>query len=116
VDEFRGLLLDGCNNFRVAVAGGNHGNAGGKVEKLISIHIFNANAAATTGNKRVGARIAGRNQPFVRSDGRFGLWAGQRTVQLGSELRVDLLLRHIYSPGYLRAGTGGGVRDGLAIA
>jgi hypothetical protein len=47
MNQLGSLLLDGRDNFRMAVAGRNHGNARGKVEKLVAVHVFHANAAAT---------------------------------------------------------------------
>jgi hypothetical protein len=50
VDQFGGLLLDGGDDLRVAVAGGGNGDTGGKVEKFIAIHVFHTDAAAALGD------------------------------------------------------------------
>jgi hypothetical protein len=56
VDQLGGLLLDGGNHLGMAMAGRNHGDARGKVEKLVAVHVFHADAAprlATSGYERV---------------------------------------------------------------
>ncbi len=110
VDELGSLFLDRCNYFRMAVAGGNNGDAGRKIEELVPIDIFKASSAAATSDERIGACIAWGNEAFVGGDGCFGLAAWEWTFELGSELRVDFLLGHIASPRYLRAGTSESVR------
>ena len=98
VDQLSGLLLDGRDHLGVAVAGRSHGNAGCKVEKLVAVHIFHANAASALGNQRIGARITGRDQPCVRRNGFLRLGAWQGTNKFRSVLRVQLFLSHRQSP------------------
>ena len=57
VDQFARLLLNGGDHFRMAMAGRSHGNARGKIEELIAIHVFDHNAAAALGNHRIGACV-----------------------------------------------------------
>jgi hypothetical protein len=95
VNQLGGLLLDGGNHFGMAVAGGGHGDARRKVEKLVAVHVFHADAAAALGHQRIRARVAGRDQPVVGLDGGLGLGSGQRTNELGSVLRVQFLLGHL---------------------
>jgi hypothetical protein len=59
VDELFGLILDGLNHGRVAVAGGAHRNAGGEVEIAVAIDIPDFGAAATIHDKRIVARVRG---------------------------------------------------------
>ena len=77
VDQFRGLLLDSGNNFRVAVAGGRHGDAGGEIEEFVAVDVFNANAAAAVGDQRIGAGVAGGNEAVVSGYSGAGLGTGQ---------------------------------------
>src|ERR1700678_5768 len=94
VDQLRSLLLDGRDYFRVAVAGRRHGDARGKVEKLIAVHVFHADAEAALGHQRIRAGITGRNKPAVRLDRSPGLGSGQRTEKFRTVLGVKLLLVH----------------------
>ena len=59
VDEFRRLLLNGSDYLRMAVAGGDHGDAGGKIEELVAVHVFEDEAAAAHGQQRIGAGVRG---------------------------------------------------------
>ncbi len=56
-------------------------------------------ALAWTGpasHQRIGARIAGRDEPVVGLDGSTGLGSGQRADELWSVLRVQFLLGHLF--------------------
>ena len=94
VDQLRGLLLNRSHHFGMAMAGGNHGDARGKVEKFIAVHVFNAHAAPALGHQRIRARIAGRDQPVVGLDGGPRLWPRQLTDEFWSVFRVQFLLGH----------------------
>ena len=94
MNQLRSLLLNGCNDFRMAVAGRCHGDASGEVKELVAIHIFNAEAAAALGHQRIGACVAGRDEPCVGFDGCFGLGARQRTQEFGAVLSVQFVLGH----------------------
>ena len=83
VDQFRGLLLNRRNDFGMAMAGRNDGDAGGKIEKLVAIHIFDADAAAALGHQRIRARITGRNEPGVGLDSRSGFGSGKGQLSFG---------------------------------
>src|SRR5215469_16584586 len=65
VNQFRGLLLNCGYDLGMAMASGGDGDAGGKVEELVAIHVLYANAAAAPGHERIRARIAGGNQPVI---------------------------------------------------
>ena len=53
VDQARRLLLDGFHHSRMAVAGGDHRDAGVEIEKAVAVHVFDdgafAAARATSG-------------------------------------------------------------------
>ena len=95
MNQLRGLLLDGRDHFGVAMAGRNHGNARGEVEKLVAVHIFHADAAAALGHQRIRARITGRDEPCIRFDGSLCLGSRQSSNELGSVLRMQFLLGHL---------------------
>ena len=52
VDELGGLLLDGGDDLRMAMAGRDDGDAGGEVEELVAVDVFDADAAAAFGDQR----------------------------------------------------------------
>jgi hypothetical protein len=88
VDEFGSLFLNGRDNFGMAMTGGNHGNAGGEVEKLVAVHVFNAAAFGALGHQRIGAGVAGRDEAGIGRNGSLRLGAGQGTDQFRSVLCV----------------------------
>ncbi len=95
MDEFGGLLLNCGDDFRMAVAGGGDGDAGGEIEKLVAVNVFNAETAAALRDQGIRAGITGRNQPVVGGNRGTGLGSGHRTNQLRSKLCVHLLLGHL---------------------
>ena len=86
VDQLGGLLLDGGDYFGMAVTGGNDGNAGGKVQELISVHIFNPHAAAALGHHGIGTGVAGGDVTFVTGDNCAGFRTRHRTHELRTVL------------------------------
>ena len=78
VDQFGGLVLDGLHDFGMTVAGGVDGDAGGEVEELVAVDVFDAAAAAAFGDQRIAAGVGGRHPAIVGVDdgARFG--SGQR--------------------------------------
>ena len=90
MDEFGGLLLNGGDDFRMAVAGGDDGDAGGKVEELIAVDIFDAQATPALRDHGIGARVAGRDEAVVGLDDAAGLGTGERRLQLRAVLLKNL--------------------------
>ena len=84
VDQFARLLLNGGNHFRMAMAGRGHGNAGGKIEELVAIHIFDHNAASALGNHRIRARVGRGNVFFIARENAQGIRARNRSLELGA--------------------------------
>ena len=78
VDQFGGLLLNGGDNFGMAMAGGADGDAGGKIEKHVAVNVFDHRAAAALGDQRIIARV-GRRHELRRRVRRccFGFGSGQ---------------------------------------
>ena len=86
VDQLGGLFLDGGDYFGMAMSGRNHGNAGGKVQKLVSIYIFYAHAAAALGHHGIGAGVAGGDIAIVAGDNRAGFRARHRAEEFRAVL------------------------------
>ena len=86
------LLLHGCDYLGMTVSGGSNGDAGGKVEELVAIHVLDHNAASALGNQGAGAGVGGRDDAVVIGDhapcnGAGKLGADTRAVG-GSESRT----------------------------
>ncbi len=82
----------------MAVPGRGHRNAGGKVQKLIAIHILNPQPTSALGHQWVAARVAGGHQRLIAGHHRCRLRSGQRALQLRSKLRMQCLAIHPVSP------------------
>ncbi len=82
VDEFGGLLLNGGDDFGMAMAGRTDGDAGGKIQKCIAIHVFDNCAVTAFGDERVIPGIGRRHELAVALDDAPGVGAGQRGKQL----------------------------------
>ena len=78
MDQTSGLVLNGLNDLGVAMPGGDHGDPGGKVQKAVSVGVFDDGAFAALGNKRIGARVGRRDNLLIPLDYGFGLGAGKR--------------------------------------
>jgi hypothetical protein len=76
MDEFPGLFLDGFNDLRVAVPGGNHCNSGGKIKKAIAIYVPNFYATAMIHNKGVTAGVGRGDDSMIPSNIVVGFGAG----------------------------------------
>ncbi len=90
MDELRGLLLDGADDLGVAMAGGVDGDAGGEVEELVAVDVFDAAAEAAFDGERITAGVAGRKQGFVAGNDLPGVGAGQGADDLRAEAGVGL--------------------------
>ncbi len=90
VDQFAGLLLNGGDDVGMAMSGGGHGDAGGEIEELVAIDIFDDNAASALGHERIGTRVGGRDIFFIARKNALGVGPGKRGDELGAdELGVD---------------------------
>ena len=76
MDQLSRLLLDGRHHLGMAMAGGGHGDAGGEVEELVAVHVFDAHAAAALGYQRIGAGVGRRNVTVIALQVRAGIGAG----------------------------------------
>ena len=108
MNQFAGLLLDGGDHIGMAMAGGSHGDAGGEIEELVAVDVFDDDAASALGHQRVGARV-GRRQVFVIAcDDAFGIGArnGGRQLGAGSQsLRGHGILRILSQLSVLSSGS-----------
>ncbi len=68
MNQFRGLLLNGLDHARMAMPRRNHGDARGKIQKQIAIHVLNHRATPALGHERVAARVGRRNELRVPRD------------------------------------------------
>ena len=76
VDQLGRLLLDGLDYFRMTVAGGGDGDAGGEVEELVAVHVFDPGAAAALGYQRIAARVGRGNPAIIRFHDGAGFGSG----------------------------------------
>jgi len=65
VDELGGLLLDGGDHGGVAVARGDHGDAGREIKEQVAIHVFNDGAAAALHHEGINARVRRRHVTLI---------------------------------------------------
>jgi len=88
VDQLGGLLLDGLDDLRMTVAGGGDGDAGGEVEELVAVHVFDPGAAAPFGYQRIATCVGGGDPTVVgfHDGARFGSgqWSGDAGGEGGS--------------------------------
>ncbi len=94
VDQLCSLLLNRRNHLWMAMASRSHGDARGKIQKLIPVHVFYAKPASPLRYQRIRTRIAGRNQPVVRFHCGPCFRPGQGSNQLWSKLGVQFLFIH----------------------
>jgi len=99
VDQLGGLLLDGLDDLRMTVAGGGDGDAGGEVEELVAVHVFDPGAAAAFGYQRIATCVGGGDPAVVGfHDGarfRSGQWSGDAGGKGGSlSVLSDAMVRH----------------------
>src|SRR4029077_18724691 len=73
------------NDLGMAMPGRSHGNARRKVKELVAIHIFDHDAAAPLGNKRIRARVRRRNVLLIAGENTLGIRARNRSLELGAD-------------------------------
>ena len=91
VDQFARLLLNGGDHIGMAVAGRSHGNAGGKIKKLVAIDIGHHDAAAALGHQRIRTRIGRRNIFLIALEHALGVRPGQGGLDLGTDVSKNRL-------------------------
>jgi hypothetical protein len=77
------LLLDGFDHARMAMPRRDHGNARGKIQEYIAVHVLDHRAAAGLGHERVSPRVGRRNELSVARDHYPCLGTGERRQQYG---------------------------------
>ena len=83
VDQLGGLFLDGGDDLRMAMAGGDDGDARGEIEEGVAVHVFDQRAAAGLRDQRIVARVGRRDHGVIALDNFLRFRAGQR----GDEVR-----------------------------
>jgi hypothetical protein len=73
VDELGCLILNGLDDFRMAVAGGVNGDAGGEVEELVAIDVCDAETATGLRDHGIAASVAGRDETVIVGKGAHGV-------------------------------------------
>ena len=92
VDQLAGLLLDGGDDFGMAMAGGVDGDAGGEVEELVAVDVFDANAAAAFGHQGIGAGVSGEMMRASFSSTRWAFGPGNLVRILGPALETAVVM------------------------
>src|SRR5258707_2167189 len=67
------------------MTGRSHGDASGKIEEFIAIHIFDHNAAAAPCNQRIRACVGWGNVLLIDREDALGVRAGKRSLELGAD-------------------------------
>ena len=80
VEEIGGLVLDGGDDFGMAVTGGANGDAGGEVEKTVTVEVFDDAAAGPSGGQGIVMHVRGGGGLVVSTDGGEGLGARRRNL------------------------------------
>ncbi len=65
VNEFRGLILNRRDDFRVAVPGVGDRDSGGEIEEQVAVNVLNDAPAPVLDEQRVRGRVRRRNELFV---------------------------------------------------
>ena len=90
VDQLGRLILDGLHDFGMAVAGRGDGDAGGEVEELVAVDVFDSATAAAFDDQRITAGVARGKQAIVFGNDALGVGAGQGAEDLRAEAGVGL--------------------------
>ncbi len=76
VNQFAGLLLNGGDDLGMAVAGRSYGDAGGEIEELVAVNVFDDNAPAALGDHRIRTGVRRRNVTGIAIENSLGIRAG----------------------------------------
>ncbi len=74
MDQLGGLLLNGFDYFRMAMAGGADGDAGGEVEEGVAVNVFDYSAMAALSYQRVVACERRRHELGILLDNLLCFW------------------------------------------
>src|SRR5205823_1607134 len=77
VQQLGGLVLDGGDDSRVAVAGGADRDAGREVEEAVAVHILHYRSIAAGASQWINAGVRRRGETLVVFNQRLGQWAGE---------------------------------------
>ena len=81
VNQFGGLFLNGFDNARMAMPRGDDGDARGKIQEHIAVHVLDHRAAAGFRHQRIAARVGRRNELRVPRDHCLRIRTGKRRHQ-----------------------------------
>jgi len=99
VNQFAGLLLNGGDDFGMAMAGRSDGNTSGEIKKFVAVHVSDDDAASALGYQRVGSGVRRRNVFVIARQHALGVGAGQggHDLRSGSESlgRHGILLKQL---------------------
>ena len=84
VDQLGRLLLDGCDDARVAVPRGDHGDARGEIQKHVAVDVLDHRAAARFRHQGIAARIGRRNGRVVALNNLLWPWGRQLVISCGN--------------------------------
>ena len=83
VNQFSGLLLNRGHHFRMAMTGSNNGDARGKIEEAVAVHVFHRSTTPALRHQRIIARVGRRENLMVLLDELLRLGPRQRRYQVG---------------------------------
>ena len=95
MNQFGCLFLDSGDDFGMAMAGRDDGDAGGEIEEGVAVNIFHGGAAADFRDERVVAGVGRRDYVMVALDEFLGLGAGQFGDEV-RQLRINFRVRHMH--------------------
>ena len=90
VQQLVGLVLDGGDDFGMAVPGRRHRDAGREVEEEIAVHVLDDRAAAAGTDQRINARVGRRHALGVALQQGLPLGPGQRRLQRGNLALIEM--------------------------
>ncbi len=83
VEEFGGLFLDRPDDARVGMAGCDYGDAGGEVEEVVAVDIFDDGSFSALHNERITAGVGSRKHRLVAANDLLRLGPGQGSQNIG---------------------------------
>ena len=100
MNERPGLTLDGAHHVRVAVTGGDHGDAGAEIEEGIAINILNEGPLPPIRHEWIIAKIGGRNKLLIQGQDFLCLRPGKGCLNVGQCLfhSISFLLAALKGP------------------
>ena len=92
VNQGCGLALDGAHHVRMAVPGGNDGDAGVEVEEGVAVHVFDEHPLSTPHHQGIISQIRRRHELVIQRQELFRLGAGKAGLDVGSLFHLIFFL------------------------